>query len=110
MAPERSARNVLVTGRRSPGRPRSEAAREASLAAAVSILEKGGPRALTMEAIAAQAKVSKATLYRWWNSAAEVAFEGFLAAAVATPPDAERTNLSCPEELAEKVAALVSLS
>jgi AcrR family transcriptional regulator len=33
-----------------------------------------------MEAIASKAKVSKATLYRWWSTKAAVVMDGFLAA------------------------------
>jgi AcrR family transcriptional regulator len=39
---------------------------------------EGGLSAATMEAIAAQAGVSKATIYKWWPSRAAVALEGFM--------------------------------
>lgn len=48
------------------------------LHAAAHLLETGGTRALTMENIASAAKVSKATLYRWWKSPSAIALEGFM--------------------------------
>lgn len=65
---------------RPPGRPRSEAARRRILQAANELLTRDGFVALTMEAIASKAKVSKATLYRWWSTKAAVVMDGFLAA------------------------------
>jgi len=47
-----------------PGRPRSKAADEAIAAATVALLSEGGFGALTMEAVASRAGVSKHTLYR----------------------------------------------
>ena len=40
---------------------------------------EGGMAATTMEAIAARAGVSKATIYKWWPSRGAVALDGFLA-------------------------------
>jgi len=39
---------------------------------------EGGLAAATMEAIAARAGVSKATIYKWWPSRGAVALDGFL--------------------------------
>jgi AcrR family transcriptional regulator len=63
-----------VTGipARRPGRPRSERARQAVLAAALALAAEEGPAGLHMEAISKRAKVSKETLYRWWHSKTEV--------------------------------------
>lgn len=57
------------------GRPRSERARCAVLDAAAELLTGGGIEAVTMEAIAARAGVSKATVYKWWPSRAHVMLE-----------------------------------
>ena len=65
-------------GTRPPGRPRSERARRAILQAAKELLEGEGFAAVTMEAIAARAGVSKATVYRWWPNRAAVVMDGFL--------------------------------
>ena len=63
-----------------PGRPRSEAARQAILRAAHELLVRDGFASITMEAIAAEAGVSKATLYRWWECKATVVMDAFIAA------------------------------
>ncbi len=62
------------------GRPRSEAARQAILRAAGDLLARDGFQAVTMEAIAGEAGVGKATLYRWWPCKAAVLMDAFLAA------------------------------
>lgn len=62
------------------GRPRSESARQAILCAADRLLARDGYGGVTMEAIAATAGVSKATLYRWWPNKSAVLMEAFVAA------------------------------
>lgn len=64
---------------RGRGRPRSERARLAILAAAGELMLAGGINAATMEAIAERAGVSKATIYKWWPNRGAVALDGFLA-------------------------------
>jgi AcrR family transcriptional regulator len=63
---------------RPPGRPRSERAHRAILQAANELLESDGFAAVTVEAIAERAGVSKATVYRWWPNRAAVVMDGFL--------------------------------
>ena len=63
---------------RPPGRPRSERAHRAILQAANELLESEGFAAVTVEAIAERAGVSKATIYRWWPNKAAVVMDGFL--------------------------------
>src|ERR671917_2149251 len=63
---------------RPPGRPRSERAHRAILQAANDLLESEGFAAVTVEAIAERAGVSKATVYRWWPNKAAVVMDGFL--------------------------------
>jgi AcrR family transcriptional regulator len=60
------------------GRPRSECARRAILEAAVRLVERDGFSAVTVEAIAKRAGVSKATIYRWWPNKAAIVTDGFL--------------------------------
>jgi AcrR family transcriptional regulator len=67
-----------LPGPRPSGRPRSEKARRAILNAANELLESEGFVAVTMEAIAERAGVSKATVYRWWPNRAAVVMDGFL--------------------------------
>lgn len=61
----------MVTPRR-PGRPRSEAADEAIIDAAVELLTEQGFLALTIEAVAARAGVAKTTVYRRWPTKDEL--------------------------------------
>jgi AcrR family transcriptional regulator len=59
----------------SPGRPRSESAREAVIHAVDDLLVEQGYAAMTMKSIAERAGVGRQTLYRWWANKAEVLFE-----------------------------------
>jgi len=63
---------------RSAGRPRSEATRKAILEATVKLLQDNSIQAITIEAIAREAEVSKATIYRWWDSKASVVIDAFI--------------------------------
>jgi AcrR family transcriptional regulator len=60
------AKNVESARR---GRPRSEEARLAVLAAAYELLSTYGPGRLTVEAVASRAGVGKPTIYRYWPNA-----------------------------------------
>ena len=68
------------------GRPRDPRTRAAILAAARALLERGGLTAVTIEAIAQKAGVSRPTIYRYWSNAPAVAMAAFLEATGA--PDA----------------------
>jgi AcrR family transcriptional regulator len=61
-----------VSGR---GRPRSEEAHRAILAAVVELLPKHGLDGLTIEAVAARAGVGKTTIYRRWDTKNELVVE-----------------------------------
>jgi AcrR family transcriptional regulator len=76
----------------SRGRPRDPRTRAAILAAARTLLEKGGLTAVTIEAIAARAGVSRPTIYRYWPNAPAVAMAAFLEASGA--PAAGKTSRS----------------
>jgi len=83
------------------GRPRSETARQAILDAARETLEEGGLLAVTMEGVAARARVGKPTVYRHWSNRYELAMAALIAAsgevvaptAGAAPVDALRAQL-----------------
>lgn len=57
------------------GRPRSEPARQAILAAATDLLLAHGLSAVSMDSIAERAGVSKATIYRWWPTKETLALD-----------------------------------
>lgn len=57
---------------RRPGRPRSAEAERAILDATLELLAEQGLEGVTMEAAAARAGVSKATIYRRWRSRLEM--------------------------------------
>lgn len=84
------ADTVIARRRTRPrrGRPRSERADTAIRVAALSLLPEHGFRALSMEAVAARAGVSKATLYRRYKSKEDL---------VADTLRAVRTDASVPD-------------
>jgi AcrR family transcriptional regulator len=95
---------------------RSEAARQAVLEAADDLLVEGGFAAVTIEGIAARARVGKQTIYRWWPTKTDVLMDAFLDDAFdyLTPQDSGnlshdlRTHLSnLAKFLTEEDAGLV---
>ena len=75
-----------MANNRKPGRPRSEDSHQAVLVAAMEILKEEGYSGLTLQNIARKAGVGHQTLYRWWDSKADIALEAF----------AERTSHDVP--------------
>lgn len=76
--------------RRSPDpERRSCAAHRAILDATVELLESGGYKKLTIEAIAARAGVGKQTIYRWWPGRAALVMEAYMGAADVRAPGAD---------------------
>jgi AcrR family transcriptional regulator len=63
---------------RTPGRVRSDPSRMAILDATLKLLEATPLQQISIESIAREAGVGKATIYRWWNSKAAVVIEAFL--------------------------------
>ncbi|MBL4935551.1 TetR/AcrR family transcriptional regulator [Clostridium sp. YIM B02515] len=68
------------------GRPRSEETKNDILEASYDLLIENGFAAVTVEKIAERAKVSKATIYKWWPNKAAVVIDGFLNATKAELP------------------------
>jgi AcrR family transcriptional regulator len=60
------------TSKKTPGRPRSQESERAILEATLELLGKVGFDAMSIEAIAKQAKVGKTTIYRRYNSKEEL--------------------------------------
>jgi AcrR family transcriptional regulator len=71
-----------INGKRAPGRPRSEKSRQAILRSTLKLLrQEGGFPDLSIEAIAADAGVGKATVYRWWPNKAALVADAFASSA-----------------------------
>ncbi|WP_110954429.1 TetR/AcrR family transcriptional regulator [Anaerosinus massiliensis] len=68
------------------GRPRNVETEKAILEAAYDLLLECGFAVVTVEKIAERAKVSKATIYKWWPNKAAVVMDGFLSAAMSRLP------------------------
>lgn len=76
------------------GRPRNAATEKAILAASYDLLLENGFEFVTVEKIAERAKVSKATIYKWWPNKAAVVMDGFLSAAMARLPVPDTGSVS----------------
>ncbi|KAF6631747.1 MULTISPECIES: TetR/AcrR family transcriptional regulator [Paenibacillus] len=68
------------------GRPRNVETQKSILNASYDLLLEQGFGAVTVEKIAERAKVSKATIYKWWPNKAAVVMDGFLSATIARLP------------------------
>jgi AcrR family transcriptional regulator len=74
------------------GRPRSEKARRAILEAAAELLLVQGLSAVSMDAVAERAGVSKATIYRWWPTKETLALDALFNEWAAARPLARDTG------------------
>ena len=74
------------------GRPRSEKARLAILEAAAELLLARGLSAVSMDAVAERAGVSKATIYRWWHTKEALALDALYNEWAAARPPARDTG------------------
>src|ERR1700683_1386953 len=76
------------------GRPRSARAHEATLKAAAGLLLERGLAAVSMDAVADRAGVSKATIYRWWPTKESLALDALYTGwAAARPPPRDTGSL-----------------
>src|SRR5882672_11064500 len=84
-----------------PGRPRSEHAKRAVLDAVQELVEKGGYRAATIDAIAARSGVAKTTIYRWWPNRAALVVDllAEIAAEQVPPPSGPEPLQAIRQEL-----------
>jgi AcrR family transcriptional regulator len=86
-ADERAADDEAAPEAPRRGRPRSEKARLAILEAAAELLLARGLSAVSMDAVAERAGVSKATIYRWWPTKETLALDALYNEwAIAQPP------------------------
>ncbi len=77
MLPSRQNTSHDSNGKRPPGRPRSENARQAILRSTLKLLRRSSFADLSIEAISADARVGKATVYRWWPSKGALVVDAF---------------------------------
>jgi len=70
---------VKEAGCRPVGRPRCMETQQAILAAAADLLESQPYRDISVERIAAEAGVGKQTIYRWYDSKADLILDAFMA-------------------------------
>src|SRR5215470_16590070 len=85
------------------GRPRSSVAERAIMLAGARLLEERGVRRMSMQAVAAAARVSKATIYRRWPSKDALILD--LVAAAAGRTDAPQAPSDARAELQAWVRA-----
>ena len=85
------------------GRKRSSEAEKAVLDAAYDLLSREGLQATTVEAIASRAKVSKATIYKWWPNRASVIMSAFLREARGALPYPEEFE---PENIVQRLQTM----
>ncbi|MGA8619401.1 MAG: TetR/AcrR family transcriptional regulator [Candidatus Sulfotelmatobacter sp.] len=90
---------------RSPGRPRSEAARVAIMRSALNLLGKNGFADLTIEDVAADANVGKATVYRWWPNKAALIADAFASSTTRSLhfPDTGSVNTDMSQQMRQLV-------
>ena len=82
----------LTAEARQRGRPRSERARTAILEAASELLLARGLSAVSMDAVAERAGVSKATIYRWWPTKETLALDALYTEWAAARPHPRDTG------------------
>jgi AcrR family transcriptional regulator len=82
---------TVVAPRR--GRPRSEKAHKAILEAAAELLLARGLAAVSMDAVAERAGVSKATIYRWWPTKETLALDALYNEWAGVPPARDTGSL-----------------
>jgi AcrR family transcriptional regulator len=107
-----STERTQALGRSEPkarGRPRSEAARRAILAAARALLDEVGPGAVTMEALASRAGVGKPTIYRWWPDRHAVLMEALMQAEPPSRAPARRSAIDMLRDQLRAIAARFSV-
>src|SRR3954447_22223044 len=89
-APPRGADATPQTAPR--GRPRSQQAHKAILDAAAELLLTRGLSAVSMDTVAQQAGVSKATIYRWWPTKETLALDALYTEWAAAQPHPRDTG------------------
>lgn len=93
-----------------PGRPRDPRAHRAVLEAAIHLLGERGVTAMSVDAVAARARVSKATIYRRWASKEALCVEAVACVVVNPPPPGETDPRRAVTALLTGIAAALESS
>ena len=90
------------------GRPRDDKRDEAIQSAALELMQEIGYERCTIEAIAAKAHASKATIYRRWKNKQELLVSAVTRHTFCTPPEVDQGNLrdDLIEMISEKIKNL----
>jgi AcrR family transcriptional regulator len=109
--PRMAAAPLELPARAPRGRPRSEQARRAILAAALELVRDEGYRAVTIESVAKRAGVARTTIYRWWPSVAALLVDVLmeLSNVVAPPPTGDDPLRAIRLEMRRIAAAMPEL-
>lgn len=100
----KKTKTIAKSGR---GRPRSPETREKILKAAYEMLNEVGFMDLTIEGVAAKARVGKPTIYRRWKTKSALAMDAFLEAV--TPEIAFPDTGIAKEDFREQMQKIVKL-
>jgi AcrR family transcriptional regulator len=84
--------DTAVLAKRAPGRPRSDATQQAIMDAALELVGSGPYRDVTIEKIAARAKVGKQSIYRWWPAKADLILDAYTQQSIKGMPPAIQTD------------------
>lgn len=93
MSTSSSLGNTLAKEKIPRGRKRSKEAEDAVLNAAYRLLSEQGLHATTVEAIAAESRVSKATIYKWWPNRSSIIMSAFLRESLVAIPYPDELSL-----------------
>lgn len=83
---------AATVSRRPPGRPRSDATQQAIMDATIELVGSLNYRDVTIEKIAAKAKVGKQSIYRWWSTKADLVLDAFTQSAIKGMPPAIQSH------------------
>ena len=101
-ASSQPAAEALPPVARRPGRPRSEQAEKAILAAALDLFAECGPDSLCIEQVAAKAGVGKATIYRRWPGKEDMLVDAIGTVGYATARAAGQVCARRPDRTAQR--------
>jgi len=94
-----------IAGAKPRGRPRNRTVRRNILETTLRLLKSETVKSISIEGIAKASGVSKATIYRWWNSKGAIVIDAFIEQHIVRTP--MRRDIPPGEALAEHMRALI---